>query len=59
MSKRKGSRAFVALPMVGNVEPEKPTLPYNGSVVADTGFSFSFACFDHSHKLFNLGDNLP
>ena len=30
-------------------------LPFNGTVVSDRGFSFSFACFDRTHKLFNLG----
>lgn len=32
-------------------------LPYHGTVVSDRGFSFSFAAFDRSHKLFNLGDD--
>lgn len=32
-------------------------LPYQETVVSDSGFSFSFAAFDRSHKLFNLGDN--
>lgn len=32
-------------------------LPYRGTVVSDGGFSFSFAAFDRSHKLFNLGDD--
>lgn len=31
------------------------TLPYNGSVVAEKGFSLSFSCFDREHELFNLG----
>lgn len=33
------------------------TLPYNGNAVTEKSFSFSFACFDRSHELFNLGDN--
>ena len=33
------------------------TLPYNGSVLTEKSFSFSFACFDREHELFNLGDN--
>ena len=33
----------------------KKTLPYNGEVVSEKGFSFSFASFDREHKLFNLG----
>lgn len=32
-------------------------LPYHGTIVPDSGFSFSFASFDRTHKLFNLGDN--
>ena len=35
----------------------KKTLPYNGTAVTEKSFSFSFACFDRSHALFNLGDN--
>lgn len=34
----------------------KKTLPYNGNAVTEKSFSFSFACFDRSHYLFNLGD---
>lgn len=45
----------ISLPAV-NISPSTTTLPYNGSVVKDTGFSFSFACFDRTHGLFNLGD---
>lgn len=33
------------------------TLPFNGKAVSEKGFSFSFACFDRTHELFNLGDN--
>lgn len=35
---------------------EKVKLPFNGSAVTDKSFSFSFACFDRTHELFNLGD---
>lgn len=35
----------------------KKTLPFNGKAVSEKSFSFSFACFDRSHDLFNLGDN--
>ena len=35
----------------------KKTLPYNGIAVTEKSFSFSFACFDRTHELFNLGDN--
>ena len=33
------------------------TLPYNGNAVSEKSFSFSFSCFDRSHKLFNLGES--
>ena len=36
---------------------EKLPLPFGGVYVPETGFSFSFACFDREHKLFNLGGN--
>lgn len=36
---------------------EKTTLPFNGNAVTEKSFSFSFACFDRSHELFNLGDS--
>lgn len=39
--------------------PEKVTLPFNGSVVTEKSFSFSFSCFDRTHELFNLGDSTP
>ena len=35
---------------------EKTLLPFNGKAVTEKSFSFSFACFDRSHELFNLGD---
>ena len=46
----------ISLPKVNasQIKQEK-TLPYNGNVVSEKGFAFSFACFDRSHKLFNLG----
>ena len=34
---------------------EPRTLPFNGSAVTDNKLSFSFSCFDRTHKLFNLG----
>lgn len=37
-------------------ENRKRTLPFNGSAVKEKGFSFSFACFDRTHKLFTLGN---
>lgn len=38
---------------------KKKLLPVNGNAVKEKGFSFSFACFDRGHKLFNLGDHTP
>lgn len=32
-------------------------LPYNGIFATPKNFSFSFACFDRTHELFNLGDD--
>lgn len=49
----------ILLPTVkSGISAEKKTLPFNGSaVIAGKSFSFSFACFDRSHDLFNLGGN--
>lgn len=48
----------IRLPQVNEqIFNEKKTLPFNGRAVTEKSFSFSFACFDRSHKLFNLGDN--
>lgn len=52
MSKHKTTK--LPHPKIPDTEKQR-TLPYNGSVVSDKGFSFSFACFDRQHKLFNLG----
>jgi len=51
----KENKSRLNLPKVSPIEADKVKLPYNGSVVSEQGFSFSFACFDHSHELFNLG----
>lgn len=45
----------IKLPLPAGPENSKKTLPFNGSVVSEKGFSFSFSCLDHNHKLFNLG----
>lgn len=45
------------LPAVKPVPMRKKALPFNGHIVDEKGFSFSFACFDHTHELFNLGDD--
>lgn len=47
----------ITLPSPGKPQPEKKTLPYNGSEVTEKGLSFSFSCFDRTHELFNLGTN--
>lgn len=58
MSKHKTTNKVIKLPDVPeqNLKGTK-TLPYNEKAVLGKGFSFSFACFDRDHKLFNLGDN--
>lgn len=43
-------------PHIASQEQSKITLPYNGTAVSEKSLSFSFACFDRSHELFNLGD---
>ena len=45
----------INLPSVNNKPIIKRVLPFNGNVVNDRSFSFSFASFDRSHELFNLG----
>lgn len=47
----------INLPSVNkSIVNEKRLLPFNGTAVTEKSFSFSFACFDRSHELFNLGD---
>ena len=55
MSKPKVNKCGLRLPAVPPVESDNITLPYNGQIVEERGFSFSFACFDRTHELFNLG----
>ena len=56
-NKHKTTNDKFNLPEVTLGTPEnKLTLPFNGSAVTEKSFSFSFACFDRSHDLFNLGD---
>lgn len=57
MSKRKTIKKFNLPPSDQNICKNKPELPFNGSLVTKQHFSFSFACFDRRHELFNLGDN--
>lgn len=57
MSSHKTTKNF-RLPSVDKqVINQKVTLPFNGNAVSEKSFSFSFACFDRTHELFNLGDN--
>ena len=53
---RKTTKIF-NLPKAKVTIEQKRTLPFNGKAVTEESLSFSFACFDRSHKLFNLGDN--
>ena len=43
------------LPKVRAPSAAGKSFPFNGEAVKDKGFSFSFASFDRSHELFNLG----
>lgn len=56
MNKRKTINK-INIPKPLGILDVKKTLPFNGKAVSEKSFSFSFACFDRSHKLFNLGDN--
>lgn len=49
----------IKLPDVPAPQAERKTLPFNGKAVSEKSFSFSFACFDRQHELFNLGDTTP
>ncbi|MFM9414119.1 hypothetical protein ACKQTC_07040 [Peptococcus simiae] len=42
-------------PVSAELSDHTKTLPYNGNAVTEKSFSFSFACFDRTHELFNLG----
>lgn len=58
MSNRKTTKSKFTLPQVSNkISKGVVTLPYNGKLVSEKSFSFSFSCFDRTHKLFNLGDS--
>ena len=43
------------LPEVQVIMPDEVVLPYGGEIRTSDKFLFSFSCFDHTHKLFNLG----
>lgn len=51
-NKHKGTE--IKLPRVTGAKSEIQ-LPFNGKLVEERGFSFSFSCFDREHELFNLG----
>lgn len=57
MNKHKTINKFKLLSDIPNVSSKNITLPFNGNIVTEKSFSFSFACFDRKHYLFNLGDN--
>ena len=42
-------------PKIPSKKAVAPSLPFNGSVIKNNMFSFSFSCFDRDHKYFNLG----
>ena len=44
-------------PNIVGLSNTKRSLPFNGSVADDKTLLFSFASFDRTHKLFNLGGN--
>lgn len=56
MSNHKTTKG-ITLPHVDKPGDKQKTLPFNGKAVTEKSFSFSFACFDRSHELFNLGSN--
>lgn len=47
---------MIKLPSPGEPK-ERKTLSYSVKTVSEKGFSFSFANFDRTHELFNLGAN--
>lgn len=55
MSRLKTTKG-ITLPHVEKPKDKPKTLPFNGKAVTEKSFSFSFACFDRSHELFNLGN---
>lgn len=57
MSKRKTTKS-IKLPYDHSKINSTPVLPFNGKLAEKYNyFSFSFACFDRQHELFNLGSN--
>ena len=57
MSKRsKINKIQLPKPQAESIKQKRQTLPFNGNALTDKSLSFSFACFDRTHKLFNLAD---
>lgn len=54
MARNTGKRKATKLPAQKTLSREI-VLPFNGSLVKQSGISFSFSCFDRKHELFNLG----
>lgn len=54
---RKNTKNFKAINkrLINVTPPEDKPLPFNGVKVQENGFTFSFSCFDRTHKFFNLG----
>ena len=48
-------KAIKTLPIKTGKLEDAIKLPFNGSIVSERGFSFSFSCFDRENALFNLG----
>ncbi len=42
-------------PKLKDIKAEKRSLPFNGNEIEDKQLIFSFATFDRTHELFNLG----
>lgn len=54
----KNTNKHKAIKKLVNVNPpSKIPLPFNGEIVKENGFSFSFSAFDRTHELFNLSKN--
>lgn len=54
---RKHKTTDLSLPVAHKEKILPKALPYNGNYATEKSFSFSFACFDRTHRLFNLGDD--
>lgn len=59
MSRIRTTKNGINLPPVSIPTTNITTLPFNQSLIKGKSFSFSFACFERCHPLFNLGDSSP